>query len=209
MNTYLLVQNIFVSNLRQWGWSTSKISDQVSTLPLITPYTKSTDLLPFASKQLSGKVMCHLENIQLYHFSGTYFRHYGLALNGLDHQEEIHKYFSNAKASPNRRGTYLAHFAWLRAWQSSWYLNSCSGMTLLTASFSFCRGSLKRSSWEKKQGFFKHIYKTYFARRSSKYKIYVLDIDYIFEILTYLNANISSTTLSFHNAYWYKIRTTR
>lgn len=44
------------------------------------------------------------------------------------------------------RGTYLAHLAWLRAWQSSWYLNSCSGMTLLTASFSFCRGSLKRSS---------------------------------------------------------------
>lgn len=86
------------------------------------------------------------------------------------------------------RGTYLAHLAWLRAWQSSWYLNSCSGMTLLTANFNFCRGSLKRSSWREEyiwRFFFSPKYnKTYSISRTSIGKNHILYTEYRPEMLS-------------------------
>lgn len=197
MNTYLL----YPTSTSQVGQHVKCLTSVSSSFDHIHTLNQKTFCLSHQSSWV-GSDLPFSKYIQLYHFSGLC----GFLLGDEVHLRPIsnsYKYFSNAKASPNRRGTYLAHLAWLRAWQSSWYLNSCSGMTLLTASFSFCRGSLKRSSWGKKntESFFKHIYKTYFASRSSEDEIWVLDIDHTFEMLAYSNMDISSKMLTFHNAH--------
>lgn len=46
--------------------------------------------------------------------------------------------------------TYLATFACVCAWHSSWYLAICSGIALPIASLSFWRGSFRRPPCEER-----------------------------------------------------------